>query len=139
MTADSNDRSRPGSRKSSPSDNHTIGYGKPPLEHRFRKGQSGNPAGRPRGSVNEATTWKKLLLRKVAITDGGHTRKISVFELLCRRLLEHSLKGNVKTSTFIFNRSAAMMSGQSAPDIGEDDREVLNAFFRKNGSKVEEE
>ena len=27
-----------------------VGPGKPPLEYRFRKGQSGNPAGRPRGT-----------------------------------------------------------------------------------------
>lgn len=25
----------------------TVGYGKPPEKHRFKKGQSGNPAGRP--------------------------------------------------------------------------------------------
>jgi hypothetical protein len=25
----------------------TVGYGKPPKKHRFKKGQSGNPAGRP--------------------------------------------------------------------------------------------
>src|SRR6202043_802995 len=26
-----------------------VGYGKPPMHTRFRKGQSGNPGGRPRG------------------------------------------------------------------------------------------
>ena len=26
---------------------HDVGYGKPPKKHRFKKGQSGNPAGRP--------------------------------------------------------------------------------------------
>jgi Family of unknown function (DUF5681) len=28
---------------------YQVGYGKPPVHSRFRKGQSGNPRGRPRG------------------------------------------------------------------------------------------
>ena len=27
---------------------YEVGYGKPPKEHRFKKGQSGNPRGRPK-------------------------------------------------------------------------------------------
>jgi hypothetical protein len=139
MNSDSGDRSRSGEQTPVSTGEYAVGYGKPPPEHRFRQGQSGNSKGRPRGSVNEATTWKKLLLRTVTITEGGRTRKISMIELLCRKLIEHSLKGNVKTSTFILNRFAAMMSDNSAPDISDDDREVLNAFLRKQGLGIEEE
>src|SRR5690606_35482513 len=32
---------------------YDVGYAKPPAEHRFRKGQSGNPGGRPKGAVNK--------------------------------------------------------------------------------------
>ncbi len=32
-----------------------VGYKKPPLHSRFKKGQSGNPRGRPRGSKNFST------------------------------------------------------------------------------------
>ena len=28
---------------------YDVGYGKPPKKHRFRKGQSGNARGRPKG------------------------------------------------------------------------------------------
>ena len=33
--------------------NYEVGYAKPPKQHRFKPGQSGNPAGRPRGSRNK--------------------------------------------------------------------------------------
>jgi hypothetical protein len=35
--------------KELPADDHEVGYRKPPAHSRFRKGQSGNPGGRPRG------------------------------------------------------------------------------------------
>jgi hypothetical protein len=36
-------------------DNYEVGYGKPPRETRFVKGQSGNPRGRPPGAKNFKT------------------------------------------------------------------------------------
>jgi hypothetical protein len=34
---------------------YEIGYGRPPIHTRFKPGQSGNPAGRPKGAQNSAT------------------------------------------------------------------------------------
>lgn len=39
-----------------------IGHGNPPIETRFRKGQSGNPAGRPKGSFGIKSAMRKALL-----------------------------------------------------------------------------
>jgi hypothetical protein len=35
--------------KDPPAPGYEVGYGKPPMDTRFRKGASGNPGGRPRG------------------------------------------------------------------------------------------
>jgi hypothetical protein len=39
---------------------YDVGYGKPPAEHRFQKGKSGNPTGRPRKSKNKVPKGQGL-------------------------------------------------------------------------------
>ena len=36
-----------------PTTGQVVGYGRPPAEHRFQKGRSGNPGGRPQQSKNK--------------------------------------------------------------------------------------
>jgi hypothetical protein len=40
-----------------------IGYARPPVASRFKKGQSGNPLGRPKGKKNMATEFQEALGR----------------------------------------------------------------------------
>src|SRR5215204_1766862 len=53
---------------------YDVGYKKPPVHTRFRKGRSGNPRGRPKGSANYLTTLRRVLAQKVTITELGNTR-----------------------------------------------------------------
>lgn len=46
-----------------------VGYSNPPAHSRFRKGQSGNSAGRPRVSKDFAAITRRMLLEKVVIVD----------------------------------------------------------------------
>jgi Family of unknown function (DUF5681) len=41
---------------------YRVGYGKPPLETRFKQGQSGNPRGRPRGAKTSPPYSTGLLM-----------------------------------------------------------------------------
>src|SRR4029077_13712774 len=43
---------------------YAVGYGKPPVETRFHKGQSGNPGGRPRGAKTLAALLGEALSRR---------------------------------------------------------------------------
>ena len=110
-----------------------VGYGKPPRDHQFEPGRSGNPKGRPKGSKNESTILKEVLHHKIAIRGSqGNVRKISVLEGIHRKVAEDALKGNVKSAGFLLNRYAALVSGELQPqDLSEDDREVLEAFAKR--------
>jgi len=46
---------------------YRVGHGGPPLETRFRPGQSGNPRGRPKGSKNTRTLLQEKLSEKVRV------------------------------------------------------------------------
>jgi hypothetical protein len=110
-----------------------VGYGRPPQEHQFRPGQSGNPRGRRKGLKNEATILRELLNRKIDIRQGGTVRKITVLEAILLRFTEDALKGNIKTAGFLFNRYAASQGDVPARNdtITDEDRQVLETFVRQ--------
>jgi Family of unknown function (DUF5681) len=54
-----------------PMDDVSVGYGNPPEQTKFQKGQSGNPAGRPRGSRNLKTLINRELNTTITIEQGA--------------------------------------------------------------------
>ena len=55
--------------------NDPIGYGRPPREHRFRPGQSGNPRGRPKGAQSLASQVQQAYTAPVIVHEGCACRK----------------------------------------------------------------
>jgi hypothetical protein len=60
---------------------------KPPKHTQFKKGQSGNPRGHPRGAKNLATVLGEVLDEKVTITENGRRRTITKAEAMLNGLL----------------------------------------------------
>ena len=50
---------------------YEVVYGKPPRHTRFKKGQSGNPRGRPSGSKNLTTLLGEVLNELVVVAESG--------------------------------------------------------------------
>jgi hypothetical protein len=107
-----------------------VGYGRPPAEHQFKPGQSGNKRGRPKGSKNEATIMSELLNRRIDIRERGRTRKASVLEGIFLRFVEDALKGNPKAAAFLLSRKQIMESSEmpAAEILDMDDQKVLESF-----------
>jgi len=70
--------------------------GEPPTHSRFRKGQSGNPKGRPRKSVGaRATSAFDIIVDKtLTITRNGVPQEVSVEEALQHRTYQDAIAGN---------------------------------------------
>jgi hypothetical protein len=90
-------RRRPGSKARSAAAQE-VGYRKPPWHSRFRKGQSGNPKGRPRGSQNYATILKKEIDDPVDVVENGKRRKLRKGHVMLRQQVLKAVGGDPKAS-----------------------------------------
>jgi len=73
-----------------------VGYGRPPVHSRFRKGQSGNPAGRRR--QGESGRARKLILqeafRMLNLREGDKVTRIPALQAVLRSQIALAAKGN---------------------------------------------
>ena len=113
-----------------------VGRGNPPKHTQYRKGTTGNPKGRPKGSKNLSTYLIEAARDQVSATVGGKTRKISKIQATAMQLATKAAGGDqAAMSKFldwideIETRAAAVRPTQfplSALDI-----EVLRAAYER--------
>jgi hypothetical protein len=118
-----------------------TGYAKPPKEHQFRPGQSGNTSGRPKGRKNNATLLREILDRKIEVRNGSTIRKISVREAILTRFAESALKGDTKSAAFLLQRYDGSEAVQeyvdhsTTPEEQEIIERYLEAYLKRSGAK----
>lgn len=70
-----------------------AGYRHPPAASRFRKGQSGNPRGRPRGRHRDIP-YHAVLGQMVTIREDGRERRVTAAEAFLLHLTRKGLAGD---------------------------------------------
>lgn len=70
-----------------------VGRGLPPVATRFKKGQSGNPRGRPRGRHRDIP-YDVLLGQMVTIREDGRERRVTAAEAFLLQLTKRGLAGD---------------------------------------------
>jgi Family of unknown function (DUF5681) len=103
-----------------------VGYRSPPKATRFKKGQSGNPAGRPRGRHREAP-YEAVLGQMVTIREGGTTRRGTAAEAFLLRLTKSGLEGDSAAARDILDviEKAKNPQGGGEPPVAEIVRPIV--------------
>ena len=131
--------SAPKSQPSGDPGDYEVGYKKPPGRTRFKKGQSGNPKGRPKGPKNLTTLIDRELNSKVIVREGGARQELSKREVVAKQLIKKALGGEDRSiatlikldeqleAEFRANKAAGADAPPNAP-LAENDHAILAAL-----------
>jgi hypothetical protein len=81
-----------------PADFESVGggRGRPPRQTQFKKGQSGNPTGRPKHVASFKSDLAAELQEKLSITENGRERKITKQRAFCKTLVAAAIKKDIR-------------------------------------------
>ena len=75
-------------------DDEKVGYKRPPKRTRFKKGQSGNPKGRPKKQNDIANTFDRTLTESLTYREGDTLREMPAAEAMLYAQICKAMQGN---------------------------------------------
>ncbi|MGC2785227.1 MAG: DUF5681 domain-containing protein [Roseiarcus sp.] len=124
--------------KRKPTGNYAVGYARPPKEHEFAPGQSGNKSGRPKGrpSIGEILLEEAARIAKIKV--GDKVLHIDKDRATVRKLFDLGLQGNVVALRFVLSylaQAQAALGSAAEPEapLTEDELAVLKLMSMKSG------
>ena len=118
-----------------------VGYGRPPIETRFKPGVSGNAAGRPKRSRNLKTIIRTALTAHVTVREGEKKRSVTKLEGIVLRQLESALKGNDKAALATLKMAAQvglLEVGETeidAPQLSAGEQQIVDELLSSQSNR----
>ena len=121
-----------------------VGFRRPPEATRFKKGVSGNPRGRPKGSLNVATAFMKALREKVVINEHGQRKTITKLEAALKQLANKGASGDLRALAQLIALAQDAEAKQNMPSAQEPvtseiDQEVMEGILRRFVNTAEQQ
>jgi hypothetical protein len=121
---------------------YRVGYGRPPLETRFKPNQSGNPKGRPRRPQSLRAVVEKVLEEKVEIRVGDRILRMSNRQALARTAFRRAFNGDPKLLRALVLLMRAEVGSEPPEDetatrVSASDEAILDAYLARHGVTVQ--
>jgi hypothetical protein len=123
-------------------DNGDVGYKRPPKSTQFKKGQSGNPRGRPKGTKDLKTDLAEELQERVLVKEGSTERKISKQRAMVKSLMAKAMKGDARAIALAYNMVLRLFDLDEVEEaevpLNEDERAVFQTLEDQILRRIEE-
>ena len=110
------------------------GYKNAPDHTKFKKGQSGNPGGRPKGAKGIKTLLARELKASITIQQDGKKRRIRRSEALVKGLVNDALHGRDRPREKVLQYADAIehdCQQREAQELSAEDQAILDRYFER--------
>ena len=112
-----------------------IGYCKPPKKHQFKKGVSGNPAGRKKGKKSFAARFQKFLDEKITVNINGKPETLTKEDAFLKRVINDAIAGKPGATNQLIALKQMVSDmpdteGMSASERNKLDQALLESFMQ---------
>jgi hypothetical protein len=124
-------------------DFYEVGYRKPPRSTQFRRGVSGNPTGRPKGSKSVGAILNAIARKKITVTSNGRTQKVTMLEAIMMQLTNRAAGGDLKAIREVLGAFRLFVNSdvvlESGVDLNEHDAAVMKNLAKRLNALNESE
>jgi hypothetical protein len=119
-----------------------VGYRRPPKLTQFKKGQSGNPRGRPQGRANAKTIVSRAINEKVTIREGDKARDMTKLEGMLQAHLVKAIKGDARSANLVIALVARLglltdAEPEASNALSDEDHAILAEYVRRHTRRSE--